>query len=35
MLYAGESQKLPIVSHRPFIADSIDKIKELYTLYRR
>jgi len=35
VLYAGEPQKHQIVSHGPFIADSMDEIKDLYADYRR
>jgi redox-sensitive bicupin YhaK (pirin superfamily) len=35
VLYAAEPQIHPIVSHGPFIADSMDEIQDLYTLYRR
>jgi quercetin 2,3-dioxygenase len=35
VVYAAEPQQHPIVSHGPFIADSIDEIKELYALHRR
>ncbi len=35
VLYSAEPQNHPIVSHGPFIADSMDEIKELYALYRR
>jgi hypothetical protein len=34
VLYAGEPQGVPIVSHGPFIADSEDKIRQLYREYR-
>jgi quercetin 2,3-dioxygenase len=35
VLYAAEPQQHPIVSHGPFIADSMDEIKDLYAEYRR
>ena len=35
VLYAAEPQNHPIVSHGPFIADSMDEIKDLYADYRR
>jgi redox-sensitive bicupin YhaK (pirin superfamily) len=35
VVYAAEPQKHPIVSQGPFIADTMDEIKELYALYRR
>jgi len=35
VLYAAEPQNHPIVSHGPFIADSMDEIKDLYAAYRR
>ncbi len=34
VLYAAEPQKHQIVSHGPFIADSMDEIKDLYADYR-
>lgn len=34
VLYAGEPQSVPIVSHGPFIADSDDEIRRLYAEYR-
>lgn len=34
VLYAAEPQNHPIVSHGPFIADSMDEIKDLYADYR-
>jgi redox-sensitive bicupin YhaK (pirin superfamily) len=34
VLYAAEPQGHPIVSHGPFIADSMDEIKDLYAQYR-
>jgi redox-sensitive bicupin YhaK (pirin superfamily) len=34
VLYAAEPQGHPIVSHGPFIADSMDEIKDLYAKYR-
>ncbi|MFC5407977.1 pirin family protein [Larkinella bovis] len=35
ILYAGQPQGDPIVSHGPFIADSEDDIRRLYTEFRR
>jgi redox-sensitive bicupin YhaK (pirin superfamily) len=35
VLYAAQPQKHEIVSHGPFIADSMDEIKNLYAAYRR
>jgi hypothetical protein len=35
VLYAAEPQEHPIVSHGPFIADSMKEIKDLYALYRQ
>lgn len=34
VVYSGEPQKHPIVSQGPFIADSMDEIKDLYAQYR-
>jgi redox-sensitive bicupin YhaK (pirin superfamily) len=35
VLYSAEPQKHQIVSHGPFIADSMDEIKDLYADYRQ
>ena len=35
VLYSAEPQKHEIVSHGPFIADSMDEIKNLYADYRQ
>jgi hypothetical protein len=35
VLYAAKPQKHEIVSHGPFIADSMDEIEDLYAKYRR
>lgn len=35
VVYSAEPQKQPIVSHGPFIADTMDEIKNLYADYRR
>ncbi len=35
VLYSAEPQTHPVVSHGPFIADSMEEIKELYARYRR
>ena len=35
VLYSAEPQKHEIVSHGPFIADSMDEIKDLYAAYRQ
>lgn len=34
VLYAAEPQNYPIVSHGPFIADTMEEIKDLYAAYR-
>ena len=34
VLYAGEPQRVPIVSHGPFIADSREDITRLFNEYR-
>jgi redox-sensitive bicupin YhaK (pirin superfamily) len=35
VLYAAQPQRHEIVSHGPFIADSMEEIKELYAKFRR